>query len=78
MPKKQKSLIHLENISYQYQEKYILKELSLDISEGEICVITGPSGAGKTTLLSILGGILTPTSGTLERDSLLSPREKFF
>lgn len=78
MQEKQKSLIHLENISYQYQKKYILKDLSLDISEGEICVITGPSGAGKTTLLSLIGNILAPTSGDIQRENILSPREKNF
>lgn len=76
MQKKQKSIIHLENVSYRYQEKYILNNLSLNISEGEICVITGPSGAGKTTILSLIGNILTPTSGNIEYWSILSPREK--
>lgn len=40
-----------------------LKDVSLEILPGEIQLLMGPSGSGKTTLLSILGGILTPTSG---------------
>ncbi len=42
-----------------------LKGVSLDLVPGELTLLMGPSGSGKTTLLSILGGILTQTSGTL-------------
>ena len=42
-----------------------LKGVSLSLGAGELTLLMGPSGSGKTTLLSILGCILTPTSGTL-------------
>jgi putative ABC transport system ATP-binding protein len=42
-----------------------LKGVSLAISGGELTLLMGPSGSGKTTLLSILGCMLTPTSGTV-------------
>ena len=42
-----------------------LKGVSLALIPGELTLLMGPSGSGKTTLLSILGCILTPTSGTL-------------
>ncbi|MBV8082222.1 MAG: ABC transporter ATP-binding protein [Candidatus Eremiobacteraeota bacterium] len=42
-----------------------LRGISLDVSAGEFLLLMGPSGSGKTTLLSILGGILTPTSGAV-------------
>jgi putative ABC transport system ATP-binding protein len=42
-----------------------LKGVDLDLVPGELTLLMGPSGSGKTTLLSILGGIMTPTAGTL-------------
>ena len=43
-----------------------LKGVSLNLMPGELTLLNGPSGSGKTTLLSILGCIMTPTSGTLK------------
>jgi putative ABC transport system ATP-binding protein len=42
-----------------------LRGIDLDVKKGEFLVILGPSGAGKTTLLNILGGIDTPTAGSV-------------
>lgn len=42
-----------------------LRSVNLDVHLGEVLMIVGPSGSGKTTLLSILGCILTPTSGSV-------------
>lgn len=42
-----------------------LDDFTLDAHPGELTVLLGPSGSGKTTLLSCLGGILTPTSGSI-------------
>ncbi len=43
-----------------------INELSLDVSEGSLAILLGPSGCGETTLLSCLGGILKPTKGRIE------------
>ena len=43
---------------------YALRELDLDIFEGEFVVLLGPSGSGKSTLLNILGGLDAPTPAT--------------
>ncbi len=42
-----------------------LKGVSLSLACGELTLLMGPSGSGKTTLLSVLGSIMTPTSGTV-------------
>jgi putative ABC transport system ATP-binding protein len=44
---------------------HALKDINLSLRGGELTVLMGPSGSGKTTLLSVLGCILTPTSGTV-------------
>ena len=44
---------------------HALKDVSFDIDEGEFIVILGPSGSGKSTLLNIVGGIETPSEGSI-------------
>ncbi len=46
-----------------------LDGVDLDILEGEFVVLLGPSGSGKTTLLNVIGGIDSPTSGSVTIDS---------
>lgn len=59
------SLIRLEKISVSFGGDVILKDLSLNIKEGEFVTLLGPSGCGKTTTLRIIAGFLKPDSGNL-------------
>ena len=43
-----------------------MRGVDLELGRGEIVLIMGPSGSGKTTLLSMLGGLLRPTTGTID------------
>jgi lipoprotein-releasing system ATP-binding protein len=61
-------LIKLEDISKVYsgaQPVIALKDINLEIHQGEFISITGPSGSGKSTLMNVLGLLDTPTSGNL-------------
>jgi len=50
-------------------ETTALDAIDLDIADGEFVAIMGPSGCGKSTLLHLMGGLLSPTSGTIVIDS---------
>ncbi|CAD7050250.1 ABC transporter ATP-binding protein [Pseudorhizobium halotolerans] len=55
--------LKLENISHSYGAVEVLKDISLDIPQGQIICLIGPSGCGKSTLLRFLGGLEKPSFG---------------
>ncbi|MDC3231576.1 ABC transporter ATP-binding protein [Candidatus Pelagibacter sp.] len=62
--------IVINNLSKVYDNGFnALKNVSLEVKQGEILAMLGPNGAGKTTLISIICGIVTPSSGTVTVDS---------
>jgi len=61
-------VIRLENISKSYDDEIILNDLSLSIKDEEFVTLLGPSGCGKTTTLRIIGGFVTPDTGTVYFD----------
>jgi len=58
-------MIKLVNVSMEIGNKPILKNIDLDVAQGEIMVIIGPSGSGKSTLLRLMIGLLRPTAGEI-------------
>ena len=67
-----KKLIDLQNINKSYrngdQELQVLKDINLEVQEGEFLAIMGPSGSGKSTLMNIIGMLDRPSSGTYHLD----------
>jgi ABC-2 type transport system ATP-binding protein len=60
-------IISVQNLTKKYSNEFIaIKNLSLDIYEGEIIALLGPNGAGKTTLISTICGLSSITSGSIK------------
>ena len=58
--------IEVKNLVKTYGDVYALKNVDLNIADGEYFVLLGPSGGGKTTLLRSIGGFIRPDSGTVD------------
>ena len=76
------SLIEVKNLSKVYgsgeAEVTALKNIDLNIEQGEFVAIVGPSGSGKSTLLHLLGGVDKPSSGEviIKGESIYKLKEK--
>lgn len=57
--------LELQQLSITYAGKPVIRDVSLDIADGEIVSLLGPSGAGKTTILKAIAGLLRPDSGKI-------------
>ena len=55
--------IRLENVSHHYGDTEVLRDISLEVPDGQILCLVGPSGCGKSTLLRFIGGLERPSSG---------------
>lgn len=79
-----KSMLLMENITKKFvqgkQEINALKQINLDVKQGEFISIIGPSGSGKSTFLTISGGLQQPTSGEIKINDIsfthLSEKER--
>lgn len=61
-----KPMLKISNLKAGYGETIILKDISMEVAPGEICVILGASGCGKSTLLKNVIGLEKPISGQVE------------
>lgn len=72
--------LEIHNLSKSFGQNAVLRDINLEVPEGEFFVLLGPSGGGKSTLLRILCGIETPDTGSIilnGRDITgLPPRER--
>ena len=73
-------MIKLENIKKVFRteevETWALREVNLEVKEGEFVAIMGPSGCGKSTLLNIIGLLDNPTNGTYTLNVFDKPDEQ--
>ena len=58
-------ILTFENVSKRHGDTPVLKDINLDVAEGEFLVLLGFSGTGKTTLINLMAGLERPTSGTV-------------
>lgn len=61
-------MLEVDRINTYYGEFRALKDVSVNVKEGELVVVFGPNGHGKSTLLKTICGLLTPTSGYVKFD----------
>lgn len=64
-----KRLLETCDLSFYRIQRCLLKDININLSEGQLLQVQGPNGAGKTTLLKILAGVLEPTEGSVVRDA---------
>src|SRR5437879_8183101 len=62
-------MIRLDSVSKRFPDGTIaVTDLSLEVPEGEICVLVGPSGCGKTTTMKMVNRLIEPTGGRIFLD----------
>ncbi len=61
-----KVIVELRNVNKIYGANHVVKDLNLDVYEGEFLTLLGSSGCGKTTSLRMIAGFEEPTSGTIK------------
>ena len=74
-------MIKLENVWYRYRgaKEWVLKELTLEVQDGEFVVLKGNNGSGKSTLARLITGITKPKRGTVTINNINTrDRKKFY
>ncbi len=69
-PETTDKVVKIQNLDHFFGEgklkKQILFDIDLTLCSGEVIILKGPSGSGKTTLLTLMGGLRSPQSGSLQ------------
>lgn len=59
------AMIDVRNITFEYDNKPVFRDISFNVDQGEVFCLLGPNGCGKTTLLDCVLGLLTPEQGRI-------------
>jgi lipopolysaccharide export system ATP-binding protein len=59
----QKTILFSKNLFKRYKKRYVVKDVSVEVHQGEVVGLLGPNGAGKTTTFYMLVGMIKPTDG---------------
>ena len=59
------AVLEIRNLSCRIGERWILRDINLEVRQGETCVLLGRSGCGKTTLLKTVNGLIEPAGGEI-------------
>jgi len=71
------ALVAIDHVTFGYDRRVILLDVSMVFPRGKVIAIMGGSGCGKTTLLRLIGGVLTPQQGTITFDGApVDPRDR--
>ncbi|MBI2576468.1 ATP-binding cassette domain-containing protein [Candidatus Woesearchaeota archaeon] len=70
-------MIEVKNLCFSYENKEILKDISLTIKEGDFLAVIGHNGSGKTTLSKHLNGLLIPSKGDVAVDGMNTKKGDF-
>jgi ABC-type Fe3+/spermidine/putrescine transport system ATPase subunit len=72
------ALLEINNLKHAFEnERFVLKDINLEIHSGEIISILGPSGCGKTTLLRIIAGLEKQTGGTIKINNNIISNKRY-
>jgi osmoprotectant transport system ATP-binding protein len=61
-------VIRLEHVTKRYGDQVAVDDLTLEVADGELCVLVGPSGCGKTTTMRMINRLIEPTEGRIVID----------
>jgi ABC-type nitrate/sulfonate/bicarbonate transport system ATPase subunit len=62
-------LVRVSGLGVRRGHRDVLRDINLEVNAGEIVAVLGPNGAGKSTLLEVIGSVLEPTAGEIQRNA---------